>query len=77
MSKFSLFVGIDVSKAWLDIAIVSQENILQKIDRIDNTIGAIRAYVKTLPPQTAGIPFSLRIQESMGTHFCMLLPPCI
>jgi transposase len=68
MSKFSLFVGIDVSKAWLDIAIVSKENILQKTDRIDNTVGAIRAYVKTLP-QTAGILFCLENTGKYGNAF--------
>jgi transposase len=69
MNKFSLFVGIDVSKTWLDIAIVSQENILQKTDRIDNTIGAIRAYVKTLSPQTAGILFCLENTGKYGNAF--------
>lgn len=69
MSKFSLFVGIDVSKAWLDIAIFSHENILQKTDRIDNTIGAIHAYVKTLPPQTAGILFCLEHTGKYGNAF--------
>lgn len=69
MKKFSLFVGIDVSKAWLDVAVVSEENILQKTDRIDNTIGAIRAYVKTLPSQTAGILFCLENTGKYGNAF--------
>jgi transposase len=69
MNKFSLFVGIDVSKAWLDIAIVSRENILQKTDRVDNTIEAIRAYVKTLPSQTAGILFCLENTGKYGNPF--------
>jgi transposase len=69
MNKFSLFIGIDVSKAWLDIAIFSQENILQKTDRIDNTIGAIRDYVQTLPSQTAGILFCLENTGKYGNAF--------
>jgi transposase len=69
MNKFSLFVGIDVSKAWLDIAIVSQENILQKTDRIDNTIAAIRNYVQALPSQTAGILFCLENTGKYGSAF--------
>jgi transposase len=69
MQKFSLFVGIDVSKAWLDIAIVSQENHLQKIDRIDNTVSAITAYVRTLHSQTAGILFCLENTGKYGNAF--------
>jgi len=69
MEKFSLYVGIDVSKTWLDIAIVSQENQLQKLDRIDNTVSAIRNYVRTLSPQTAGILFCLENTGKYGNAF--------
>jgi transposase len=71
MDKFSLYVGIDVSKAWLDIAILSQDNQLQKSDRIDNTVGAISDYVRTLKSfsQTAGILFCLENTGRYGTAF--------
>src|SRR5688572_30442976 len=69
MQKFSLYVGIDVSKAWLDIAIISQENQLQKVDRIDNTVVAITDYVQTLPSQTAGILFCIENTGKYGNAF--------
>src|ERR1700754_1672559 len=69
MQKFSLYVGIDVSKAWLDIAILSQENQLQKIDRIDNTADAIRNYLRTLSSQTAGILFCMENTGKYGNAF--------
>jgi len=69
MEKFSLYVGIDVSKAWLDIAIVSQDNQLQQLDRIDNTVDAIRHYVRTSFPQTAGILFCIENTGKYGNAF--------
>lgn len=69
MKKFSLFVGIDVSKAWLDIAVLSQENQLQKIDRIDNKADAIRNYIQTSFPQTAGILFCIENTGKYGNAF--------
>jgi transposase len=71
MKKFSLFVGIDVSKTWLDIAVVSCENQLQKIDRIDNTVSAIGDYVRTLRAfsQTAGILFCMENTGKYGNAF--------
>jgi transposase len=72
MQKFSLFVGIDVSKAWLDIAIVSQENQLQKIDRINNTVIAVSDYIRTLKPQTAGILFCMENTGKYGNAFLQI-----
>jgi transposase len=69
MQKFSLYVGIDVSKAWLDIAIVSKDNQLQQIDRIDNTVSAISKYVRALPSQTAGILFCIENTGKYGNAF--------
>jgi transposase len=69
MHKFSLFIGIDVSKAWLDIAVLSQENQLQKIDRIDNTVDAISNYIQTLSSQTAGILFCIENTGKYGNAF--------
>ena len=69
MQKFSLYLGIDVSKDWLDIAVVSQENQLQKLDRIDNTIDAISHYVRTSLPQTAGILFCIENTGKYGNAF--------
>jgi transposase len=69
MQKFSLYVGIDVSKAWLDIAIVSKENQLQQVDRIDNTVSAISKYVRALLPQTAGILFCIENTGKYGNAF--------
>lgn len=69
MQKFSLYVGIDVSKAWLDIAVVSQENEVQKIDRIDNTGDEISNYLRALFPQTAGILFCLENTGKYGNAF--------
>jgi transposase len=71
MEKFSLYVGIDVSKAWLDIAILSKDNQLQKTDRIDNTVNAISDYVRTLRSfsQTAGILFCLENTGKYGNAF--------
>jgi transposase len=68
MQKFALYVGIDVSKSWLDIAVLSQENELQKVDRINNTIAAIADYVRSFP-QTAGILFCLENTGKYGSAF--------
>ena len=62
MHKFSLFIGIDVSKAWLDMAIVSHENQLQQTDRIENSVDAITKYVQALSSQT----HPLQIKRSQG-----------
>ncbi len=43
MEKFSLYVGIDVSKDWLDVAVISKENGLVKTEQIDNTTTAIKS----------------------------------
>lgn len=72
MQKFSLYVGIDVSKAWLDIAIVSKENQLQQVDRIDNTVSAISKYLQTLPSQTAGILFCIENTGKYGNAFLQI-----
>ncbi len=48
MEKFSLYVGIDVSKDWLDIAILSKEEGLVKTEQIDNTTASIKAYVLSI-----------------------------
>ena len=69
MKKFSLYVGIDVSKAWLDIARVGDGNQLQKIDRIDNNVDAISKYVKNNFPQTAGILFCIENTGKYGSAF--------
>lgn len=69
MQKFSLFIGIDVSKGWLDIAVISQENQLQKVLRIDNTVDAISKYVKAFSSQTAGILFCLENTGKYGNAF--------
>jgi len=69
MQKFSLFIGIDISKAWLDIAVLSQENQLQRIDRIDNAVDAISNYVQTLSSQTAGILFCMENTGKYGNAF--------
>lgn len=71
MQKFSLYVGIDVSKDWLDIAVVSSENQLQKIDRIDNRVSAINDYLRTLRTvsQTAGILFCIENTGKYGSCF--------
>jgi transposase len=68
MEKFALYVGIDVSKSWLDIAVLTPENDVQKIDRIDNTVIAITDYVQSLP-QTAGILFCLENTGRYGKAF--------
>lgn len=64
MKRFALYVGIDVSKSWLDIAVASPENEIEKVDRIDNTVVAITDYVRSLP-QTAGILFCM---ENTGKY---------
>ena len=69
MQKFSSFVGIDVSKAWLDVAVISQENQLLQISRIDNTVDAISKFVQTLFPQTAGILFCIENTGKYGKAF--------
>jgi transposase len=43
--KSSLFIGIDVSKATLDMALESQSSSV----KIDNTVSAIRQWLKALP----------------------------
>lgn len=68
MQKFSLYVGIDVSKSWLDIAVLSQNNQLQQIVRIDNTIAAISEYVRSFS-QTAGILFCIENTGKYGNTF--------
>lgn len=65
MEKFSLFIGIDVSKDWLDVAIISKENELVKTEQIDNTTASIKAYVLGLQTDLHLILFCL---ENTGRY---------
>lgn len=71
MDKFSFYIGIDVSKAWLDIAMLSAENEIIRTDKIDNTVDAITNYVQMLraSSQTAGILFCLENTGKYGNAF--------
>jgi transposase len=69
MDKFSFIVGIDVSKSWLDMAILSQENELIKIERIDNSLKAIRNFVKSLDIKTNQILFCMENTGKYGNIF--------
>lgn len=69
MEKISLYVGIDISKSWLDVAIVSQGNSLQRTERIDNTVSAIRAFIQELDSPTNEILFCLENTGRYGSAF--------
>jgi len=66
MEKFSLYVGIDVSKDWLDVAIISTEGELVKTEQIDNFVDSIKEYVLRLQ---ADLPHTLFCLENTG-HYC-------
>lgn len=69
MKKFSWYVGIDVSKGWLDVALISSQNELVKNERIDNTIIAIKNYVRSLQLDTDQILFCLENTGKYGNAF--------
>lgn len=48
MEQFSFFTGIDVSKLWLDIAVINPAGSLIHQSRINNTIKDIRIFFKYL-----------------------------
>ena len=68
MEKFSLYVGIDVSKSWLDVAIVSEGNQLQRTERIENSVSAVRTFVGELP-SAHRILFCLENTGKYGNSF--------
>ena len=59
MSEFSLFVGIDVSKDWLDLCCFSPSSGQINLSQIDNTSEAIRSYVESLNHQVEQVLFCL------------------
>lgn len=69
MKNFSWYVGIDVSKEWLDIAIISLENELLKSVRIDNTPVDITNFVKSLQVNTNLVLFCLENTGRYGNAF--------
>ena len=48
MNQFSFFIGIDVSKKWLDVALLTCETGELESAKIDNTAAAIKEYVSSL-----------------------------
>jgi transposase len=69
MEKFSMYVGIDVSKDWLDVAIVSQQNETMGVYKIDNTVASIKKFVKGLPVEEQPILFCLENTGRYGNAF--------
>jgi transposase len=69
MERFAYYIGIDVSKAWLDIAVISQEHELLRSDRIDNTVKAISYYVRSLPGKAKTALFCLENTGKYGNAF--------
>lgn len=69
MKKFSWYVGIDVSKGWLDVALLSLRNEQVKNERIDNTVSAIKNYIRSLQTHTDQILFCLENTGRYGNAF--------
>jgi len=76
MKKFSWYVGIDVSKDWLDVAIISLENEPVKNEKIDNTVIAITDYIQSLQAHPDEILFCLENTGRYGNAFLQVLRPC-
>ena len=51
MKKFTFYVGIDVSKSWLDIAVLAPSTGVVLEKRIDNNVRQIRAFLKDMEKQ--------------------------
>lgn len=68
MGQFSLFVGIDVSKKWLDVAVFGKEQQLVST-RINNDTKSIKAYVLSIEFDKSDIFFVLKVQKGTGMIF--------
>lgn len=64
-----MYVGVDVSKNWLDMAVLSQQNELLGTERIKNTVEAIQNYVQSLRIHTDHILFCLENTGRYGNSF--------
>jgi len=69
MKEFSWYVGIDVSKEWLDIAVISPEGELLNTDHIDNDTESIRNYIASLNIETNQTLFCLENTGRYGNAF--------
>jgi transposase len=69
MKEFSWYVGIDVSKEWLDIAVISPEGELLNTDHIDNDTESIRNYIASLNIETSQTLFCLENTGRYGDAF--------
>jgi transposase len=69
MEQFSFFTGIDVSKLWLDIAVLSATDGIVHQTRINNNVKDIRAFLKGLKKQLkAEITEHLFCMEHTGKY---------
>ena len=69
------FIGIDVSKSTLDIAIMSQGNIFLQ-DKITNEPVAIRAFLKALSARGIGVDRAVVCLEHTGVYNAHVLEIC-
>lgn len=63
MKHFSFYIGIDVSKLWLDIAVLDPNRGIIHQVRIDNEVSSIRAFLKSIRKDFA--------IQTCSTLFCM------
>jgi transposase len=69
MKEFSWYVGIDVSKAWLDIAVISPAGELLSTGQTDNDIKSIRKHIASLNIETGKTLFCLENTGRYGNAF--------
>lgn len=69
MKEFSWYVGIDVSKEWLDIAIISSDGELGTTSQIDNDIKSIRKHITGLNIDVDKTLFCLENTGKYGNAF--------
>jgi transposase len=69
MKEFSWYVGIDVSKEWLDIAIISSDGELGTTSQIDNDIKSIRKHITGLNIDIDKTLFCLENTGKYGNAF--------
>ncbi|MFN8315527.1 MAG: hypothetical protein U0T32_03645 [Chitinophagales bacterium] len=59
----NLFIGIDVSKASLDICIKNGQDL--SFEKIDNTVQAVKRFVKQFKQEQDGIVLAMRKHRSL------------
>lgn len=66
--KVTYFIGIDISKSWLDFTVLNSQNIQLHYERIENTKRSIKRFINKLRRDTIELSSSIFCMEYTGLY---------